>query len=142
MITIFHVPRIEDNKAFVIVGENPEDAFFRAKETNCLPNNFPITAWHELAKPKEHHESLDEFEMRYEPMKNNFDESAAYEGAWFETFGEAELFVRNADPKTVWTIVEGDEFLWLIAGFHYVNRFGYLITRTPWKSDDEIYFFE
>jgi hypothetical protein len=86
--------------------------------------------------------TLDEFEKLYEPLKNNFDESAAYEGAWFETFGKAELFVRNADPKTVWTIIEGDEFLWLVAGFHYVNRLGYLITQTPWASNTETYLFE
>lgn len=87
-------------------------------------------------------ESLDEFEERYELLKNNFDKSAAYGGAWFETYGDEELFVRNADPKTVWTIVEGDEFLWVIAGFHLVNRFGYLITRTPWASDSETYLFD
>ena len=86
--------------------------------------------------------NLDEFEERYELLKNNFDKSAAYEGAWFETYGAEELFVRNADPKTVWTIVEGDEFLWVIAGFHIVNRLGYLITQTPWTSDAETYLFE
>ena len=81
--------------------------------------------------------NLDEFEERYELLKNNLDESAAYEGAWFETYGNEELFVRNADPKTVWTIVEGDESLWVIAGFHIVNRLGYLITQTPWTSGTE-----
>jgi len=85
---------------------------------------------------------LDEFEDRYELLKNSFDKYAAYEGAWFETYGEEELFVRNTNPKKVWTIVEGDEGIWLIAGFHIVNRLGYLITQTPWKSDDETYFFE
>ena len=100
MITIFHVPRSASNKPFVIVGEDSEDAFFRAKETNRLPINFPITAWNELAKSEECHKSLDDFEMHYEPIKNDYDKSAAYGGAWFETYGEAELFVRNADPKT------------------------------------------
>jgi len=85
---------------------------------------------------------LDEFEKRYEPLKNNFDKFAAYEGAWFETFGAEEVFVRHADPKTVWTVVEDDEFLWLIAGFHRVNRIAHLITRTPWKSKMESYLYE
>jgi hypothetical protein len=86
--------------------------------------------------------NLDEFEHRYELLKNNFDKSAAYDGAWFETYGNEELFARNADPKKVWTIVEGDESLWVIAGFHIVNRLGYLITQTPWSSKNEIYLFE
>ncbi|MDD5141017.1 MAG: hypothetical protein PHY43_12250 [Verrucomicrobiales bacterium] len=85
---------------------------------------------------------LDEFEERYELLKNNFDKSAPYEGAWFETYGEEELFVRSANPKQIWTIVDSDEGLWLIAGFHIVNRLGYLITQTPWKSENEIYLFE
>ena len=85
--------------------------------------------------------TYDEFEMRYEPIKNHFDKFAANEGTWFETFGEAELFVQNADPKTVWTIVECDESIWLIAGFHFVNRLGYLITQTPWASETETYLF-
>jgi hypothetical protein len=86
--------------------------------------------------------NLDEFEKRYELLKNKFDKSAAYEGAWFETFGKEELFVRNTNPKKVWTIVEGDEGIWLIAGFHIVNRLGYLITQTSWLSENEIYLFE
>ena len=85
--------------------------------------------------------TLDEFEIRFQPIKNCFDKSAAYEGAWFETFGEEESFVRNANPKTVWTIVEGDESTWLIAGFHFVNRLGYLITQTPWTSETETYLY-
>jgi len=86
--------------------------------------------------------NLDDFEERYELLKNNLDKSAPYEGAWFETYGEEEIFVRNANPNKVWTIVEGDESLWVIAGFHFVNRLGYLITKSPWKSDSEVYRFD
>jgi len=86
--------------------------------------------------------NLDEFEGQYELVKNTFDKHAAYDGAWFETYGNEELFVRSADPKTVWTIVEGDESLWVIAGFHLVNRLGYLITKSSWTSYSEIYRFD
>lgn len=86
--------------------------------------------------------TYDDFETLYQPIKNHLNKLAANEGTWFETFGKEELFVRNIDNKRIWTIVEGDEHIWLIAGFHHVNRLGYLITKSVWKSTTEIYRFD
>lgn len=35
----------------------------------------------------------------------------------------------------VWTIVDGDDDLYALAGFHVVNRVGYVVTEVPWASD-------
>lgn len=41
--------------------------------------------------------------------------------------------------KHIWTIVEGaeDDCLYAVAGFHVVNRLGYMVTEKPWVSGDE-----
>lgn len=53
----------------------------------------------------------------------------------FETYGEEVEFVRNYDPKFIWTEVDGDSGTYILAGYHYVNRIQYYITENPW--DDE-----
>lgn len=50
-----------------------------------------------------------------------------------ETYGADLEAVEAADPMTVWTIVEGDETdnLYLVPGFHAVNRIGYVLAEKP-----------
>ncbi len=53
----------------------------------------------------------------------------------FETYGEEQEFVRNYDPKFIWTEVDGDSGTYLVAGYHYVNRIQYYITENPWEDE-------
>ena len=53
-------------------------------------------------------------------------------GCLFETYGQELEFVRWQDPRTVWTFVDGDDGdQYLVSGFHFVNRIGYLISTVP-----------
>lgn len=65
-------------------------------------------------------------------------------GQMYETFGEELAFVQEMEAKgRVLTIIESDEetvlndddeetSVWyIVSGFHYVNRIGYLITKEP-----------
>ena len=55
-----------------------------------------------------------------------------------ETYGKDLDLVKASDPKRVWTIVEGDSGdLYLVAGFHTVNRLNYVITEKPWVTGEE-----
>lgn len=53
----------------------------------------------------------------------------------FETYGEEQEFVRNYDPKSIWTEVDGDSGTYILAGYHYVNRIQYYITENPWEDE-------
>lgn len=69
----------------------------------------------------------------FKPIKNKFDDNASCDGHMFETYGEELEYVKHVAqvaPNTVWTIIEGDRSpLRICNGYHYVNRFGYLITE-------------
>jgi len=53
-------------------------------------------------------------------------------GCLFETYGEELAFVRSQDPRTVWTLTDGDDGdQYLLSGFHLVNRIAYLISTSP-----------
>ena len=53
-------------------------------------------------------------------------------GCLFETYGEQLAFVRRQNPRTVWTLVDGDDGNQLLAsGDHLVNRVGYLVSAVP-----------
>lgn len=57
------------------------------------------------------------------------------ESGMFETFGEDLEFVlhiaNNKDNRRVWTLMDGDNGMSLVEGYHLVNRVGYYITEKP-----------
>ena len=88
--------------------------------------------------PKNKLPDIEEFFEEFEPV--NFSPEEEYETYMLETYGEDLKMVLAADPKYVWTLVEGDSgALWLIAGYHVVNRLNYVISRKPWDTSEEIF---
>lgn len=60
----------------------------------------------------------------------------------FETYGEDIEFVKRvhmATPRRVWTVIDWDDKMIVIAGFHWVNRILYLISNEMWKDENEQY---
>ena len=66
------------------------------------------------------------FERRFQPIDSP-------DGTVWWT---AEQLPQNVDPHLVWTIVEGDKYLWLRPGFRFVNRVDYVLCAVPWTDDD------
>jgi hypothetical protein len=81
--------------------------------------------------------TYEEFEAKYEPhmMANGIlKEYHSHDTEDWET-------IQNADPRCVWTMVEGDDESWVIvAGLHYVNRIYYILTEQPWTAEEEYLF--
>ena len=79
----------------------------------------------------------DEFDARYPLRRNHLNLHASWAfadegGCLFETYGEELAFVRQQDPRTVWTFVDGDDDdQYVVSGFHFVNRIGYLVSTVP-----------
>ncbi len=79
----------------------------------------------------------DEFDATYPLITNHLRPDAGWVygetgGCLFETYGEELAFVRELDPRTVWTLVDGDDGdQYLLSGFHFVNRIGYLVSTVP-----------
>lgn len=86
----------------------------------------------------------DEFDATYPLRPNHLNPKASWTigegpGCLFETYGEELDFVRRQDPRTVWTLLDGDDDdLYLASGYHFVNRIGYLISTVPVPSDQFI----
>ncbi len=84
----------------------------------------------------------EEFEAIYKPQDNHIvgAENAAFNGWMYETYGpELEYVLSIArNPETsyrVWTILEGERMCYA-AGYHLVNRLGYLITERPFDNPE------
>ncbi len=112
--------------------------------------------------------SEDEFYLKYKPIKNHIDNNASWDGCLYETFGDEMMycFKLAQQENRVWTIIECDEInepditegaedfnedidddsddsyqppcLYIISGFHYVNRQGFLITEEPYEHETEV----
>jgi hypothetical protein len=80
------------------------------------------------------YQGWDEWAKKFRPIQNQFYPDQP-ETTMFETYGEEVEFVRNYDPKYVWTNLTGDESDLICAGYHYVNRIGYYITEVPWEDE-------
>ena len=87
--------------------------------------------------------SEDEFDARFPLLSNHLNPNASWGsgkegGCLFETYGEELEFVRRQDPRTVWTLVDGDGDQYLVSGFHFVNRIGYLVSTVPLPEEMDI----
>jgi hypothetical protein len=79
----------------------------------------------------------DQFDVHYPLKPNHLNPSAGWavgdaEGCLFDTNGEELAFVRRQDPRSVWTLLDGDDGdMYVVNGFHFVNRIGYLASTIP-----------
>jgi hypothetical protein len=83
----------------------------------------------------------DAFDEQYPLLTNHLNPNASWGygesgGCLFETYGEEIRFVREQHSRTIWTIIDGDDGdLYVVSGYHFVNRVGYLISENPVPED-------
>ena len=81
----------------------------------------------------------DDWLETYRPVSNPLAESAPFDGLMFETFGPELAHVRDTPSDRVWTLVEGDDdTLYVLSGFHFVNRLGYFIAAQSRQANVDI----
>ncbi len=79
----------------------------------------------------------EQFDEQFPLLTNHLNRHASWAygeggGCLFETYGEELAFVRQQDPRTIWTLVDADgDDQAVISGFHFVNRVGYLVSQVP-----------
>jgi hypothetical protein len=84
----------------------------------------------------------DNFDEVYLPKTNHLVQDAPFDGTMFETFGKELDYILSMvnelrNHNRVWTIIDGDDGLSCIAGYHLVNRIGYIVTAKPWETGTE-----
>jgi hypothetical protein len=84
------------------------------------------------AAPWVESEGLD-YDQWWENFKSQQNsETTSFDGAMFETYGDDLEAVRRHQPNHIWTLIQADDGdLWIVSGYHLVNRLGYFVTRQP-----------
>lgn len=83
----------------------------------------------------------EEFDQQYPLRRNHLNPTATWSledgiGCLFETFGEELAYVRQSPPKTIWTLIDGEDGdPYIISGLHFVNRLGYFLSDNAVPSD-------
>ena len=118
------------------------DVTHARKELNFLYVQGGYLSKHEATKLKPRSDGVeygtwDDFVNKHRPIKNALTEDAPYDGCMLETFGEELAVVGKNNPSHTFTLVEADGYTFVTAGFHYVNRAGYLVVEVPWTPADE-----
>lgn len=86
-------------------------------------------------------QELEAWDAKYKPVTNQFAQPQGEFGDEFvedkfETYGEELDFVRAQDPRCIWTLVDGDDGnLYIVDGYHLVNRINYFITEVPFEGN-------
>lgn len=80
--------------------------------------------------------TYEEWGNTYKPIRNF--SSYGFDSHLFETYGEDLTFVQAVSNDRCWTLVEGDEGLWILEGRHFVHRLGYFVTMNPWTEAVEV----
>jgi len=81
---------------------------------------------------------FEEFDRKYTTVE--FEDTISGTPDMLETYGEELQIVKKSNPKTVWTIIDGEgERMYIIAGMHWVNRINYVITEEEWQDENEEY---
>lgn len=84
---------------------------------------------------------IEEWEELFQPIVNtveggtNPNKDPSYQR--FETYGPDLEFVYTVPPNLVWTVLDCDGDLIIANGFHYVNRFFYMVCSVPCAEGDE-----
>lgn len=83
--------------------------------------------------------SEDDWIEKYKPLKNKTTRREECNGWYYETYGKDDEYIRNfPDQNRIWTILSIDGEEWIVSGWHYVNRFGYFITKHPLADGETI----
>jgi len=100
---------------------------------------YAIETLKQIIMAKKKQKTDDDFYEKFNPIKNMVDDNASFDGCMFETYGEELMFVQEVNsgcPKKVWTILDCDGNLYIGAGYHHINRMGYLITEEEWTDKE------
>lgn len=103
------------------------------------PPNFPPSGGNngkDNSKYSNNSLTVDDWEDKYAPSSHPTDPDAPWGGTMLETYGADLEHVHNADPHTVWTLVDVEGKQYILNGYHTVNRFGYFITKEKWNDGD------
>ena len=86
----------------------------------------------------------DQFDDRYTLLRNHLNPGASWvydeeNGCLFETYGAELEFVRQQDPRCIWTYMDGDDGNYLVvSGYHPRDSIGFLISTEPLPDGGEI----
>lgn len=136
---IFEYRSPKDRDYFHVAATTKLDAYLQARETEKIEAELSFAQFRRHSRVLEVVKDSDAFDELYELESNIFAPDAAWEGHWFETYGRELEFVANQNPQRVWTLVDSEDLLWIIAGRHFVNRVGYLVSKISWRDPNEIY---
>lgn len=85
--------------------------------------------------------NFEQWEKTFKPKFNHLDNNASFQdengnGIMFETYGKEFEYVKEQDPRYVWTYGDEDGS-YIIAGRRFVNRLGYFVCEIPWSNEWE-----
>ena len=76
--------------------------------------------------------TFEEWEEKFKPLERS-------EGNILgETYGEDLEVINKNNVHFVWTLIDGDEGLFIIPGKRWVNRLNYILTEIPWDENYQL----
>lgn len=80
--------------------------------------------------------TVEEWDKKYAPIRNIFDDNASWGGIMYETYGDDLNLVLKYDDRQLWTYIDGEAGTYLVTGYKLVNRIGYFICANRWEHEN------
>ena len=126
-------PIINVEKQGYVQTTNTEDRLIAEEFVNTFIGNYEVgicevTEMNILSLKRV--KTYDEWVEKYNPVKNEFEETGSFDGCTFDYTEEDQWeFLKKHNPKNVWTMVSEGDDSFIISGFHWVNRDFYFVTK-------------
>ena len=81
--------------------------------------------------------TIDDWDNKYTQVNvksENFEDNGR-----FETFGKDLEYVLSKNYENIWTAVDCDSGMFLVAGYHLVNRVYYVVSNEKFENENEEY---
>lgn len=78
------------------------------------------------------------YELFEDKILTNHFTKASFNGWLFETYGVEfdYVYARKKDNRII-TVIEAEDQIYFVSGYHIVNRLGYFITKEPFNLEFE-----
>lgn len=140
MTTLFTFQFNDEDDTFMVEAQTEEEAVFNANQfiTIEMENSVSPVTNENIVKKQENQADYNDFLIKYKPILNPR-ENANCDGLLFESLSKDIAFVQKPTIpiNCVWSLLEEDSHMWIVAGYKIVNRVGWFVTEIARETPEE-----
>ena len=125
---------------YAVIADTKKEAIERRIQEDSLDEEeaHHSLVWDAQQIEQEAYEDFDDLDQKYGVIEQAQSTTESQHQFLLETYGKDLEKAQATSANNIWTIVSTDCSLdFIVAGFHVINRIGYIQTLRPWENENE-----